>query len=288
MAGLVRAPRRPPGWAAPGPVPAGPRGRPELSPADDEDLCYLAGDWRLFQKRRGHRFSLDDLITAWIATRALARDASGLAIDLGCGLGSVLLMVAWRQLAMTCLGIEAQADRAALGRRSIAYNGVDDRCRIIDGDLRDGIADVAPHSAALVTGTPPYFPRGSGTESDKPHAMPCRFELRGGIEAYLAAAASLVADDGRVVVCSAAIEAPRVIAGAAQANLAIAEHWDVVPREGKAPLVMVDVLVPAIHGTSARPVHRAITVRDRAGQWTPEFRSVRDDLGMPSEPPARR
>src|SRR5689334_20707591 len=132
--GIVRPARRPPGWEPPGPRPAGPQGRVELEPAADEDLCYLAGDWRLFQKLHGHRWSLDDLVTAWVATRGLDPRSSRRALDLGCGLGSVLLMVAWTLPDADVLGIEAQADRAALGRRSISYNGAAARCRIVDGD----------------------------------------------------------------------------------------------------------------------------------------------------------
>ena len=67
--GVVRAARRPAGWVAPGPRPRGAEGRPELLPAEDEDLCLLAGDWRILQKLRGHRWSMDDLVTAWIATQ---------------------------------------------------------------------------------------------------------------------------------------------------------------------------------------------------------------------------
>jgi hypothetical protein len=33
-------------------------------------LDILAGDWRIFQLRTGHRFSADDLLTAWTAVRA--------------------------------------------------------------------------------------------------------------------------------------------------------------------------------------------------------------------------
>ena len=83
--GIVRAPRRPPGWIAPGPQPAGAQGRPELEPEDDEDLCFLTGDWRLFQKQVGHRWSLDDLVTAWIATRRLDPAQALHALDLGNG-----------------------------------------------------------------------------------------------------------------------------------------------------------------------------------------------------------
>jgi tRNA1Val (adenine37-N6)-methyltransferase len=269
--GIVRAARRPPGWIAPGPAPAGARGRPELEPAADEDLCFLTGDWRLFQKRRGHRWSLDDLVTGWVAARSAASPAR--VLDLGCGAGSVLLMLAWKLPAADLTGIEAQPDRAAMGRRSIAYNGVEDRCRIVDGDLRalslDGTFD-------LVTGTPPYFPRGTGTESDQPHAAPCRFELRGGVEDYLTAAARVLAPTGTFTMCSAALERDRVERAAATSGLAITEHWTVIPRAGKDPLICVDVL----RHTGDRIDH-TLTVRDTAGQWTAAFRGVRNDMGMP-------
>ncbi|HEV7555991.1 MAG TPA: methyltransferase, partial [Kofleriaceae bacterium] len=278
--GIIRPARRPAGWVAPGPAPAGPRGRAELEPAADEDLCYLAGDWRLFQKLRGHRWSLDDLVTAWVATRGLDPAASCRALDLGCGLGSVMLMVAWRLPASDVTGIEAQVDRAAMGRRSIAYNGVDTRCRIIDGDLRDDLVD---GSFDLVTGTPPYFPRGTGTESDKTHAAAARFEHRGGVEAYLAVAAARVTDAARIAICSSVLERDRVAASVRALGLSHREHWSIVPKQGKDVLVVVDVMsrVPG-------PLEpHQLVVRDADGRWTPDFQLVRSDLGMPVSPPAR-
>ena len=277
----MTAPRRPAGWIAPGPPPAGPGDRPELVPGPDEELSYLAGDWRLFQRRSsGHRWSLDDLMTAWVATRDRDVTQPVRALDLGCGQGSVLLLVAWKLPHADVTGIEAQADRAALGRRSIAYDGCADRCRIVDGDLREDL-DALGGGFALVTGTPPYFPRGTGVESAKPHAAPCRFELRGGVEDYLAAAARAVTADGTIVVCTAAREQPLVEAGAWAAGLAIHARWEIVPRDGKPPLIAVDVLGPA----PAPRTDHSLTVRDRAGAWTPEFRAVRAAMGMPDRPP---
>jgi tRNA1Val (adenine37-N6)-methyltransferase len=277
--GIVRPARRPLGWIAPGPVPAGPRGRVDLEPAADEDLCYLSGDWRLFQKQRGHRWSLDDLVTAWIATHGFDPAAPLRALDLGCGLASVLLMVAWKFPNADVTGVEAQSDRAMMGRRSIAYNGAEARCRIVDGDLRDVVV-AGPFD--LVTGTPPYFPRGTGTESAKPHAAPARFEHRGGVEDYLATATRCVAPDGRIVICSGALERDRMTAAVRAFRLGHQAQWTIVPRAGKQALVMVDVL----EGTaSAAPERHELVVRDRAGRWTADFQRVRADLGMPTAPP---
>jgi tRNA1Val (adenine37-N6)-methyltransferase len=303
MTGIIREPRRPVGWVPPGPPPAGARGRAELEPQSDEDLCLLSGDWRIFQKLRGHRWSLDDLVTAWVAAEAapIIDPAIGplRALDLGCGLGSVLMMTAWRFPAASVLGIEAQAERAAMARRSLAYNGADDRCRVFDGDLRDLRPLREPELAApelagpfdLITGTPPYFPRGAGTESTTPQVAPCRFELRGGVEAYLAAAAPLLAPHGRLVVCTAALERDRVIAAAAASGLDALAHWDIVPREGKAVLVMVDVLARRATASSSTttpqpPAMHTLLVRDRANVWTADFRAVRAAMGMPATTPA--
>jgi len=71
--GIIRTARRPLGWLPPGPAPVIPRDRDDVWPGPDEDLCYLAGDWRILQRLRGHRWSLDDLVTAWFAAQLCAR-----------------------------------------------------------------------------------------------------------------------------------------------------------------------------------------------------------------------
>ena len=279
--GIIRAARRPAGWTAPGPAPAGAQGRADLEPAEDEDLCLLTGDWRIFQKQVGHRWSLDDLVTAWVATRRYDPARAIRALDLGCGLGSVLLMVAWKLPLAQLWGIEAQPDRAAMGRRSIAYNGAGERCRIVDGDLRE--VSFGETRFELITGTPPYFPRGTGTESHKPHALACRFEVRGGVEEYLETAQRWLAPGGKIVVCTAALERDRVTHACTELGLGVVEHWDIVPRDGKDVLVMVDVIA----GAPAAAANHTLVVRDRAGAWTPPFRALRTDMGIPASPPVR-
>ena len=54
------------GWAKPGPVPPGLS--PALTVEPGETLDAISGFFRLFQLRDGHRFSTDDLLTAWYGT----------------------------------------------------------------------------------------------------------------------------------------------------------------------------------------------------------------------------
>src|SRR5262245_25697111 len=275
LSGTISTPRRPGGWRAPGSVPAAPPDQPELWPQVGEDLCLLSGDWRILQLRRGHRWSLDDLVTAWFAAR---QPAAPLRIaDPGCGIGAVLLMLAWRFAGARCVGIEAEEASAAVARRSIAWNGAHDCCEVRRGDLRDEeiLANEAPFD--LVTATPPYLRPGTGRHATRPQQAYCNIEQRGGIDAYCRAAARVLAPDGRFVVCHAT--AAGVTQAASELELTIACAMEVIPRAGKAALFSVYGLQRASAQTDVLP---PLIVRDRNGQWTDQFRAVRTDMEMPA------
>jgi tRNA1(Val) A37 N6-methylase TrmN6 len=261
---------------APGPRPHGPGQRRDLWPGEQEDLCYLLGDWRIFQRIDGHRWSLDDLVTAGVAVEAAP--AARLALDLGCGIGSVLMMIAWRLPGVRCLGLEAQPLSCSLARRSIDYNGIAGRCVVRNVDFRDEDALDRVGCYDLVTGTPPYHDPGSGCVSDRPQRGPCRFELRGGVEAYCEAAARALGRGGRFVVCEAAGQRDRVERALEAAGLHLRSRLDVVPREGKPPLFSVfeSTLAP----TEPAPP-QVLVVRDREGRRTRELVALRARMGMP-------
>jgi tRNA1(Val) A37 N6-methylase TrmN6 len=248
-------------------------------PGPGEDLCYLAGDWRIFQRVDGHRWSLDDLVTAWYAASAVADAPPARHADLGCGIGTVLLLLAWRFPDLPGVGVEAQAVSVDLARRSLAWNGVEERCAVRCGDLRD--PTLLPAAAFdLVTGTPPYLPPGTATESTRVQVGDCHVEHRGGIEDYCVAARRLLAAGGRFVTCAGGAQVERVAAAASAAGLGIARRRDVVPRAGKAPLFSVYVLERADEAEPAT-VDPPLVVRDARGARTAAFRALRHDMGMP-------
>ena len=255
-------------------------GQPDLAPGSDEDLSYLAGDWRIFQPRRGHRWSLDDLVTAWVAAEQVTSVHPLRFVDLGCGLGSVLMLMAWAFPDASLWGLEAQSARASRARRSLRYNGASDRCTVVDGDLRDVGATLVPTLGAapgVVTGTPPYFDPTATKRASDDETAGCRVEIRGGLEVYLDAANQILAPDGVVVLCYPASEGARAQSAAEARRLSLRERLTVVPRDAKPALIVVDVF-RRVHGPVA---HRTLTVRTLNGAWTEEFRAVRRRFGMP-------
>ncbi|MBI4956666.1 MAG: methyltransferase domain-containing protein [Myxococcales bacterium] len=242
--------------------------------ADELTRDKLTADFDLWQRRRGHRYSLDDLATAWVA--ASARPGAARYLDLGCGIGSVLLMVAWRLGPARLFGVEAQDASFALARRNVADNGLDARTTLVHGDLRAVTCDW-PHGACdLVTGTPPYLPLGTALPSADPQRAAARIELRGGVEDYLAAAARVLAEDGAAVVCSDGRYPARVLDGAARAGLVPRARVDVVARAGAGPLFAVWTCT-RVPGELA---HETVTIRDAEGNRTAASFEMRQFFGL--------
>ena len=243
-----------------------------------EDLSCLTGDWRIVQRRDGHRWSLDDLVTAWVATRACRGASPSRIADLGCGIGAVLLMLAWRFRQARCIGVEAQELSVEMARRSIEWNQVADRCRVVLGDLRD--ATLGEGAAFdLVTATPPYLVPGRAVVPTRVQQAGCHVELRGGIEDYCEAASRWLAPKGRLVVCHSDVE--RTESAMARAGLVVVRRLAVIPREGKLPLF--SVFTARKRGQTYFPGRSpfSIVVRNRGGEWTDAFRTLRREMGMP-------
>ena len=244
--------------------------------ADELTSDAITASFRLTQRRRGHRFSVDDLATAWEAARA-PTPATATYLDLGCGVGSVLLMVAWRLPAARCFGIEAQDISMDLARRNVRDNGLGQRVSLVHGDLREVARDWPHGPCALVTGTPPYLPLGTASASPDPQRAACRIELRGGVEDYLAAAARVLAPDGVVVLCSDGRAPERVLRGAAAAELAPVRRLDVVPKAGRPPLFSVWTCARETRGTLE---HAELIMRDERGERTEESLAMRRAFGL--------
>jgi len=272
---------RPEGWTAPGPRPLGDPADPALQPGADEDLSYLLGDFRIFQKKSGHRWSLDDFITAYVALEHVQNARIERAIDLGTGIGSVLSMIAWGLEHATLVGIEAQDASIDLARRSLRYNGLTSRITLRHGDFRDETVVPEQHAFDLVTGTPPYLPLGTGLVSDKIQKEPCFFETRGGVDDYARIAARIVKPEGFVVLCSGLASGPRLAIAAERAGLVLETRIVVVPRHLKAPLLDVGVMRPKASIPANPTEERTFTVRDRDGKLTPEMHAARERMGLP-------
>jgi tRNA1Val (adenine37-N6)-methyltransferase len=269
------------GWAKPGPIPPGALDPPQVPP--DETLDAISGHFRIFQLRNGHRFSTDDVLTAWYGT-SWAPSALRV-LDLGSGIGSVGMIAAWRLPGAHVVTIEAQDDSVRLARKSVAYNGLESRYDIRHGDFREAQVLAPGETFDLVLGSPPYFPLGTGIEGDHPQKVACRFELRGDIADYARVAAGRLAPGG-VFACVFPEDQRVRLEGAAHAEeTIIVRRRPIVFREGESPLVglflmmrAADLPVPARDRTWVEP---PLIIRAAGGSVHPEYAAVKLAVGFP-------
>jgi tRNA1(Val) A37 N6-methylase TrmN6 len=243
----------------------------------------LTSRFRVYQRARGHRFSVDDRVTAWVAGKLAAKVAPKRLLDLGTGLGSVALMLAHVCPEAELTAVEAQDVSFALLVRNVARNGVDSRATLHHGDLREVVPTLPARAYDLVTGTPPYLPLGTATPSSDPQRAAARIELRGGIEAYLAAASHAVAERGHVVVCADGRTPARTTDAARAVGLIATEALHFVAREGdKNPLFSVWTLTrEGAHEAEPTPLVEHVHVeRDARGERTQASREVLAFFGV--------
>jgi tRNA1(Val) A37 N6-methylase TrmN6 len=268
-------------WAIPGPVPPGAGRDVDVPPG--ETLDAISGHFRIFQLRRGHRFSTDDVLTAWYGTSWAP--SAGRVLDLGSGVGSVGMIAAWRLPGARVVAVEAQEESVGLARKSADYNGLTARFEIRVGDFRDPAAIGADERFDLVLGSPPYFPPGTGIEGDHPQKVSCRFEMRGHIGDYCAAAARHLAPGGLFACVFPEAQRARVEEAASAAGLSIVRRRPVVFREGEPPLVTLFAMMrgedlPA--GVRDRTWNEpALVIRTAAGAVHPEYAAVKLSTGFP-------
>jgi tRNA1Val (adenine37-N6)-methyltransferase len=259
---------------------------PQLGPLTDD---ALTGGYRVLQRKQGHRYSIDDVLTAHEACRA--RPDATHYVDLGCGLGSVLLMVAYKLPGARAVGVEAQDVSFGLAQQNVERNGQVDRITVQQGDLRD-LLQPEPRAALLqalgreegpqlISGTPPYMPVGTSTPSPDEQRRYARVELRGGVEAYLAAIGALLAPGGRGVVCCDARTPERALRGAAEAGLLPLRRLDAIPREGAEALFSVWTCARRQDVPDTVCAEDRFVARDREGQRTPAYHALRAFFDLP-------
>jgi len=261
------------GWRRPGPEP--PRG---IEPDEGETLDYICGRFRIFQYAKGHRYSTDDVLTAWYGTLCAPRVDR--AADLGSGIGSVAIIAAWRLPGATFCTVEAQEQSLRLARKSIRYNGLESRFTLIHGDLREFVHDPV---FDLVTGSPPYWPPGTASEAAHSQAIPARIEIRGSVADYALAARRILAPAGVFAFVFPTVQLARAVSAIDDASLKLIRRRDVVFKEGEPPLVSLFACarVEDLPSSYEAFVEEPLVIRCADGSVSREYSAVRMSVGIP-------
>lgn len=154
----------------------------------------LDGRLRVFQTKRGYRFSLDSILLANFVSLKLRASA----IDIGCGNGIILLILAKRFPTVNFSGLEIQENLAALAEKNTRINNLEDRIKVFPGDARNIKHILSPRLFDTVIFNPPYRKLKSGRINPHPEKAIARHEIKGSLEDFLSSAKYLLKPAGTV------------------------------------------------------------------------------------------
>ena len=241
---------------------------------DDAVHDRLIADWSIYQRRGGHRTGTDDFLAAWFAVSHCGGEVERY-LDLGCGIGSVLLMTAQVLRPTVSIGIEAQPQSAMMAQRSVDELPANaPSVQVMLGDIREHGS--LPGQFDLISGSPPYFPLNAGVLPKDEQRRACRFEVRGGVEDYCRAAAAALTPDGTFTLVHQTTWHPRVSAAAAEAGLHEIARADVHMRVDRPDPFL------SVYAFGKAPSESTVTtfsVREVDGSWTTAYQRARAAMG---------
>ncbi len=180
--------------------------------AETTDDAFLGGALALLQPRSGYRAGIDAVLLA-----ATVDASSGAELlDLGAGVGTVGLSAARRLDALRVTLVESDPEAAALARRNIARNGLDDRVRLVVGDVtgsgaRLGELGLPFEAFDAAVANPPYHAEGRGTTAALPGKAAANAMPASALDLWVRAMARHVRPEGRATLIHTAAALPALL-----------------------------------------------------------------------------
>lgn len=226
------------------------------------------GGLRVIQRADAFRFGTDAVLLAdFAAPRRHDR-----VCDLGTGTGIIPLLLYARENTISADAVKIQPDMADMAARSMAMNGLNEKIRVLSGDLRS-IRTLLPHARYdLVTCNPPYGKAGGTLLNPDASKRLARHEESCAIEDVACAAAWLLQNGGRLCCVFPAARMIELSDAMRKYRMAPKRIRMVHSRVEKAAhLCLMEGMLDARPGLIIEP---PLVIYDENNAYTPELRRI--------------
>jgi tRNA1(Val) A37 N6-methylase TrmN6 len=237
---------------------------------DDERLDYLlAEDLRIIQSPTVFAFSLDAVLLARFVYVPIQK---GNLIDLCSGNGVIPLFLSARTKGQIT-GVEIQERLFDMAKRSIEYNGLNNRLSMIHGDIKDMPKLLGHGKFDVVTCNPPYFITPSKDEiNPNEYLAIARHEIHCTLEDAIKVSSQLVKQGGKVAFVHRPGRIIDIITLMRQYRLEPKRIQFIYPKIGKEANTL---LIEAIKdGSPDIKIAPPLFVYNEENDYTPELREI--------------
>jgi len=151
------------------------------------------GGLKIIQKEKGFRFGVDAVLLSDFAKIR----KNDLVMDFCTGTGVLPILLYGKSEAKEIMGIELQDEFAEMAKRSAILNHIEDKVKILQGDIREEKLLKSLPKFNVVTVNPPYKKENSGIINEKDALTIARHEVSLNLEEVIRGARMVLKDQGR-------------------------------------------------------------------------------------------
>ncbi len=196
----------------------------------------------------------------------------GRVLDLGTGTGIIPILMSAKTKASELIGLEIQAESADMAERSVRLNNLQDRVKIVHGDIKEAGQVFDAASFDVVTSNPPYMINSHGLQNpDAPKAI-ARHEVLCDLEDVVKAAARCLKSGGKFYMVHRPFRLTEI--------MVVMHDYKIEPKRMQLVYPFVDkepsmVLIEGARGGRSRiTVEKPLIIYESPGKYTSEIYDI--------------
>lgn len=193
-------------------------------------------------------------------------------LDLGTGTGIIPILMEAKTPADDFTGLEIQEESADMARRSVCYNHLEDKIKIVTGDIKDASAQFGASSFDIITTNPPYMIGEHGISSKSDAKAIARHEVLCSLDDILRESAKMLVPGGRFFMVHRPFRLAEIFSKMVQYKIEPKRMKLVYPYVDKEPNM---VLIEGLRGGKSRlEVEKPLIVYKEQGIYTDEIYDI--------------
>ena len=193
-------------------------------------------------------------------------------LDLGTGTGIIPILMEAKTKATDFTALEIQEESADMARRSVAYNHLEDKIKIVTGDIKDASKIFGASSFDIITTNPPYMIGEHGISCATDAKAIARHEVLCDLDDILRESAKLLCPGGRFYMVHRPFRLAEIFSKMVAYKIEPKRMKLVYPYVDKEPNM---VLIEGLRGGKSRlTVEKPLIVYKEPGVYTEEIYEI--------------